>query len=373
MAHPVAAMRSIANRPPEQSVWVVGLLSGMIGALLATGLLSLAGPRDRTVTLTAVERVVTPAGVSGAASTPSASADIVGIAERIRPAIVQVLVEAAGGQGTGSGVVFRSDGMVMTNHHVVAGARRISVLMADGRELPGELVGTDPDSDIAVVKVENVSDLVTAPLGSTREVKVGQMAIAIGSPLGLAGGPSVSVGVISALGREVVGADGPPLRDMIQTDAPITQGSSGGALLDRFGSVIGITTAIAVSEVGAEGLGFATPIDLARHVANQLVETGSVVHVWLGIQGEDLDQATATRLGVTGGALIRDIVGGSPADEAGLEERDIITAVSGKKVSGFGGLIVALRTRKPGDRVELSILRDGKPVTETVTLEEKPD
>lgn len=371
ITHPVAAARALANRPPEANIWVVGLLSGVIGALLATSLIALAGPRDRTVTVTAVERLVTPAGVTGAASTPSA--DVVGIAERIRPAIVQVVIEdESGDEGSGSGVIFRSDGMVLTNNHVIAGAERIEVLLADGREVRAELVGGDPETDIAVIRLSDARDLATAPLGSTSDLKVGQLAIAIGSPLGLAGGPSVSVGVISALGREVVGTDGPPLRDMIQTDAPITQGSSGGALLDRYGSVIGITTAIAVSEVGAEGLGFATPIDVARHVAGQLVDKGRVDHVYLGIQGEDLDQATAAKLAVKGGALVREVVEGSPADKAGLVPRDVITAVDGKPVSGFGALIVLLRTRAPGDEVEVTIVRDGRSLTKRATLAEKP-
>ncbi|MDQ1373044.1 MAG: hypothetical protein QOJ09_382, partial [Actinomycetota bacterium] len=195
-------------------------------------------------------------------------------------------------------------------------------------------------------------------------LKVGNQAIAIGSPLGLAGGPSLSVGVVSALGRQVDSRDGPPLLDMIQTDAPIAPGSSGGALLDGNGSVIGITTAIAVSDVGAEGLGFATPIDIARDVAEQLITTGKVVHVWLGIEGEDA--------AANSGALVRKIRAASPAADAGIHERDVITSVQAKPVTSMSALVVALRTRKPGQVVKIGLVRDGKPMTVDVTLVDRP-
>src|SRR5437667_282746 len=181
--------------------------------------------------------------------------------------------------------------------------------------------------------------------GSVADLKVGQPAIAIGSPLGLAGGPSVTVGVVSALHRRIEARSGPPLLDMIQTDAPISPGSSGGALLDADGAVIGITTAVAVSEVGAEGLGFATPIDLARSAAEQLIATGKVVHVWLGVAGTDLDPDTAGDLHIDGGALVGQVVDGSPAAKAGLTARDVIVAVDGKTVTTMGALVVELRRR----------------------------
>jgi S1-C subfamily serine protease len=193
---------------------------------------------------------------------------------------------------------------------------------------------------------------------------VGNQALAIGSPLGLAGGPSLSVGVVSALGRQVESQEGPPLLDMIQTDAPIAPGSSGGALCDADGAVIGITTAIAVSDVGAEGLGFATPIDIARDVAEQLITTGKVVHVWLGIEGED---------GVNNaGALVRKVRDDSPAAKAGIKARDIITTVEGHRVTSMAGLVVALRSRKPGQVVKIALSRDGKNVTVDATLVDRP-
>jgi len=158
---------------------------------------------------------------------------------------------------------------------------------------------------------------------------------------------------------------------MIQTDAPISPGSSGGALVDSVGNVIGITTAIGVTEVGASGLGFATPIDIARDVAEQLLTTGHVVHVWLGVRGEDLDAAMAKTLGIVGGALVREVSDGSPADLAGVKARDVITSLDGKKVASIADVVVNVRTRKVGDQVKVGLWRAGRAHTITVTLKER--
>jgi S1-C subfamily serine protease len=244
----------------------------------------------------------------------------------------------------------------------------VSVISADGRTWPAKVIGTDADTDIAVLKV--ASKIPAATLGTVKGLQVGQQAIAIGSPLGLAGGPSVTVGVVSALARSFDSAGGPLLVDMIQTDAPISPGSSGGALVDAAGNVIGITTGIAVADgVGAEGLGFATPIDVARDVAEQLLTTGHVVHIWIGVRGEDLDAAMAKMLGVTGGALVREVVDGSPAHLAGIKERDVITTVDGKRMSGISDVIISVRSRKAGDTVKVTVWRATKPHTFTVTLQ----
>jgi S1-C subfamily serine protease len=348
----------------EPRVLAIAVLSGLISSLLTTGLIAVAGGfENRTVTHRSVEKEAALPVSASRNSGNGSNANIDEIAERVRPAIVQIEVEGSEGKGSGSGMLLRTDGHVLTNQHVINGADKITVVMADGRELPGTLIGGDPDTDVAVVKVDGGS-LPTATLGSATNLKVGNQAIAIGSPLGLAGGPSLSVGVVSALGRQVDSRDGPPLLDMIQTDAPIAPGSSGGALLDSTGSVIGITTAIAVSDVGAEGLGFATPIDIARDVAEQLITTGKVVHVWLGIEGEDGTGNT--------GALVRKIRPDSPAAKAGVKERDIITAVAGKPVTSMSALVIALRTRKPGQVVTLGLTRDGKPMTVEATLVERP-
>lgn len=356
------SLLSTGGREPR--ILTVAILSGLISALLTTGLIAVAGGfKERTVTHRSVEREAA-LPVSNARASTGSNPNIVDIAERVRPAIVQLEVEGEEGRGSGSGVVLRTDGHILTNQHVVDGARKITAVMADGNELDARLIGADADTDIAVIKVDGAPSFPTAMLGSALGLKVGNQAIAIGSPLGLAGGPSLSVGVVSALGRQVDSRDGPPLLDMIQTDAPIAPGSSGGALLDGNGSVIGITTAIAVSEVGAEGLGFATPIDIARDVAEQLITTGKVTHVWLGIEGEDGPGNS--------GALVRRVREDSPAAEAGVRERDVITAVEGRKVTSMAALVVALRNRKPGQEVTLQLVRDGKPVSVEATLVERP-
>lgn len=380
--HPseVAAAPAAGHKCPDPvagtGLWQVGLLAGSISALLTVGLVVVGGGfRERTVvgnTVPAVERVVAPAVATPVTAPGSPANAVVDIAEHMRPAIVQIRVSGGDGPGSGSGVVFRSDGHVLTNHHVVEGARRITVVMADGEEEGAHLVGSDPETDIAVVKVDK-TDVPSAPLGSATSLRVGQLAVAIGSPLGLAGGPSVSVGVVSALGREIdAGDEGPPLLDMIQTDAPIAPGSSGGALVDGTGAVIGVTTAIAVSEVGAEGLGFATPIDIARDVAEQIIASGRAVHVWLGVEGEDVDPGMAKQLGVPGGASIRDVRPGSPASRAGIAERDVIVAVDGVPVRSMGGLKVQLRSHRPGDVVTLALQRGKETRSVKVKLAERP-
>src|SRR5207302_2483768 len=275
---------------------------GMVGALLAAGIVALAiGDRhDGTH-----ERVIEHEGNSTTGS--SAPGSVVDIAQHVRPSIVQIKVSGAGGPASGSGVIFQSDGHVLTNFHVVDGANAIKVVLASGREVTGSVVGVDRDSDVAVVKVDG-GPYAVATLGTAVDLKVGQQAIAIGDPLGLAGGPSVTVGVVSALHRTVDSQSGAELLDMIQTDAPISPGSSGGALLDNAGNVIGITTAIAVSEVGAEGLGFATPIDLAHLSAGQILTTGKVTHVWIGVEGTDVDSVTSADLDIDGGAVVGRVV-----------------------------------------------------------------
>jgi S1-C subfamily serine protease len=374
IAPPPGARRTVTNRVAGAGLWQVGLLAGSISALLTVGLVVVGGGfRARTVTPgAAVERVVAPAAATPVTAPGSPANAIVDIAEHMRAAIVQIRVAGGEGPGSGSGVVFRSDGHVLTNQHVVDGARRITVVMANGEEESARLVGSDPDTDIAVVKVDK-TDLASAPLGSAASLRVGQLAVAIGSPLGLSGGPSVSVGVISAVGREIdAGGEGPPLLDMIQTDAPIAPGSSGGALVDGAGAVIGVTTAIAVSEVGAEGLGFATPIDIARDVAEQIITSGRAVHVWLGVEGEDVDPGTAKEIGVVGGALIRDVRPDSPAGRAGIAARDVIIAVDGVPVRSMGALKVQLRSHRPGDEVTLALHRGNEARSLKVKLAERP-
>jgi S1-C subfamily serine protease len=182
----------------------------------------------------------------------------------------------------------------------------------------------------------------------------------------------VTVGVVSALHRPVDANDGSPLLDMIQTDSPISPGSSGGALLDGTGHVIGITSAIGLRAAGAEGFGFATPIETARMVADHLIATGRFVHVWLGVEGGDLDGATAMRLGVDGGAYIEKVIAGGPAERAGLAPRDVVVAIEGEVVTSMAALVVNLRGRAPDDVVVLEIVRDARQRDVRVSLSERP-
>jgi S1-C subfamily serine protease len=296
---------------------------------------------------------------------------VVQIAERVRPTITQIRADRPGADVSGSGVFFRDDGHMLTNAHVLDGATSIQVVLSSGRQLIGHVIGSDPETDAAVVKVDG-GPFPVAELGTAVDLKVGQMAIAMGSPLALSGGPSVTVGVVSALHRSVRTRGNVSLFDMIQTDAPISPGSSGGALLDSRGRVIGITTAIAVSDVGPEGLGFATPIDVARSVAQELMTTGRATHAWMGIEGNDLDGATALDLDLDGGAIVNAVKDGTPAQAAGLAPRDVIIAVDGKPVGSMGALVAALRAHRPGDVVTIELVRDRKRSTRTLTLAERP-
>lgn len=361
----------LVRTPPSMPVGPtlrIALIAALGGSLLTWAMVAVTGGIGERV-VEVIEREAVPRVQRTSTGTPH---DVVEIAETVRPAITRIEVVQMGGSGSGSGVLFRDNGYLLTNHHVVGDADQIVVITSDGHEYDGQVVGGDAETDIAVVKIEGDQPFPVAVLGTATELRVGQPAIAIGSPLGLRGGPSVTVGVISALGRRVDSAVGPSLLDMIQTDAPIAPGSSGGALLDASGAVVGVTTAIAVSEVGAEGLGFATPIDVARAVAEDLIADGEVERVWLGIEGIDLAAAEADELDVDGGALVENVFDGSPAAAAGLAEGDVIVRIDAEPVSSMSELVVVLRTYDPGARVRLVALRDGEEVTREVVLGERP-
>ncbi len=365
--HPRAAER------PSTNPWPVALVSGLVGAALTLGVVASTGALHGRGTSAGVvvPRSAPPAAAAGADAAAGDGDGVVTIAETVGPAIARV--EVSGPQrSTGSGVVFTEDGHVLTNAHVVEGAQSIDVVLADGSEHRGRLVGSDTLTDIAVVAIEAEGPFAVAALGSAADLRVGQSTVAIGSPLGLIGGASVTTGVVSALGRRVPSPDGPPLLDMIQTDAAIAPGSSGGALLDRSGNVIGITTAIALSQEGADGFGFATPIDIARAVAEDIMATGQATHVWLGIEGRDLDNRSAGDAGVDGGAVVESVVEGGPAAAAGLAAGDVIVGLSAQTVPSMSALVIALRELDPGEVVDLEVLRDGERLTVSVELGTRP-
>jgi S1-C subfamily serine protease len=270
-------------------------------------------------------------------------------------------------QGSGSGVIIDSSGYIVTNDHVAGDAESIRVVLSDGRIYEATLIGTDPVTDLAVLDID-AENLTAVDFGSTDGMQVGDTAIAIGNPLGLDGGPSLTVGVLSAFGREVRTSATSVLYGMLQTDAPITQGSSGGALVDGAGRLIGITTAVGVSEVGIEGIGFATPIEIVQRVVADIVDSGAVAHGLLGINGStdfvDLADGGSRPTGV----VIDAIEAGSAADSAGLRLGDVITAVEGTGVDTMDELISVLRRLGADDLVVVEIERNGARIVVSATL-----
>jgi serine protease Do len=267
----------------------------------------------------------------------------------------------------GSGVIVSGDGYVLTNHHVVAGADRIRVTLADRRELAARLVGSDPHTDIAVLKVEG-DRLSPAALGDSTRVRVGQFALAMGNPFGV--GQTVTMGIIGAVGRGRMGIT--DYEDFLQTDAAINPGNSGGPLVDAEGRVIGVNTAIITTGGGGnEGVGFAVPSDLARSVMDQLVREGRVVRGWLGVGVDDVGPAEAEqRGGNLEGALVGEVIPRGPAARAGLQRGDIIVALNGEPLADSRALRLRIAAQPPGSTVRLDVIRKGQPREITAKLEQ---
>jgi putative serine protease PepD len=297
----------------------------------------------------------------GVSREPGSVSDIAG---RVTPAVVSIEVRLASAGATGSGVVIEADdGYIVTNNHVVSGAdgvegAEIRAVFSDGSGSTAQIVGRDPASDIAVLKVEKPG-LVAASLGTVEDVVVGDPVVAIGSPLGLAG--TVTTGIVSALDRPVrlsgEGSDTNAVINAVQTDAPINPGNSGGALVDGTGALIGINTAIASLGGGASGgsigLGFAIPIDTVRDISEQLIATGRAVHASLGVNARSVTD------GARDGALVVNVEPGSPAADAGIQEQDVVIAVDGEPVGSSEELAVAVDAHAPGDSITVEVVRGG--------------
>ena len=267
--------------------------------------------------------------------------------------------------GQGSGFLIGSDGIILTNHHVVGDADRIDVRLRDGREFPAKLVGTDPKSDVAVIRIQ-AKGLPYLDLGDSDKIEVGEWVVAVGNPFGLA--ETVTSGIISAKGRSRMGIS--DYEDFIQTDAAINPGNSGGPLLDLDGKVIGINSAIYTRSGGYMGIGFAIPINLARGIEQQLLHGGKVERGYLGVLVQDLTPELAQSLGVNAekGALIGSVTKGSPSAAAGLEAGDVIVGLDGKPVEDSNTLRNDIGMLRPGTTVKLAVLRDGKQLTVPVTI-----
>ena len=289
---------------------------------------------------------------------------VIRVARQISPAVVSVTRNGA----SGSGVIIRTDGVILTNAHVVGDERNVTVTLADGRRLPARVLGRDATVDIAVIQATG-SNLPSAPLGDSDQLEVGQVAIAIGNPIGLE--RTVTSGIVSAINRSPRGFE---LGELIQTDAAINPGNSGGPLLDSEGRVIGINTAVLR---GTTGLGFSVPINLANDVATQILSTGRVRRAFLGIGYRDLPPEVVQqfRLPVQEGIVVTNVLRGSPAGRAGVAIGDIITRINESPITQESDLRRVLRALAPGARATLSITRVGedRPRRLEVTLIEAPD
>lgn len=269
---------------------------------------------------------------------------VAAVARALLPSVVQIETEA----GLGSGVVYDKRGLILTAAHVVAGADEVTIRLANGRRLSGRVAGRDVSTDVAVVRASR--PLPPARLGVGEPVRVGQLAVAIGSPFGLSG--SVTSGVVSAIDRPIPINEGRSVASMIQTDAPINPGNSGGALADRSGTVIGINDAIRTTTGANEGVGFAIPIDVAASVADALVEGRKPRVGFLGVIGTEPATGPA-------GALITSVQRGTPAEQAGLRRGDLVVEVDGRRVESMAELASVIRLAGPGSRVTLEVIRDG--------------
>ncbi|HEY7266268.1 MAG TPA: trypsin-like peptidase domain-containing protein [Solirubrobacterales bacterium] len=291
------------------------------------------------------------------------------------------------GTATGSGFLIDNDGHILTNAHVVAGAKRVDVQLGDGDTQQAQIVGTDPSTDVALLKVDDTEGATPVPLGDSSKVQVGDPVVAIGNPFGL--DRTVTTGIVSALQRQIQAPNGFSISDVIQTDAAINPGNSGGPLIDGAGQVIGINSQIESQSGGNVGIGFAVPIKTAADVVSQLENGGEVQRAYLGITGGDItpDVAQALNLPVQQGVLVEQVLNGGPADDAGVKGAtgqatiggqtvpiggDIITKVDGKQITGMDDVISAVNEKKPGDEITLTVWRDGQQRDVTVKLGDRP-
>ena len=268
----------------------------------------------------------------------------------------------------GSGVIVDADGHIVTNHHVIANADSISVQLEDGRVAEAHIVGRDPDTDLAVLKI-NLTPLPVAVFGRSDQLKVGDVVLAIGNPIGLT--HTVTHGIVSATSRQQLGIA--PLEDFIQTDAPINFGNSGGALVDSSGALIGINTAIVAKNLGVEGIGFAIPVNMVRGVMSDIIAHGRVIRGWIGIVPEDITDEQAAQLGLAqGGVLVANLYVGSPAQEAGLQPGDLLLAMGGAPLHSAQDGLARIANEKPGSVLAIKVLRGRKTLEMKAHVSERP-
>jgi serine protease DegS len=321
-----------------------------------------------------------PARVSYAAAVERAAPAVVNVytkrlvTERVAPSLGELFGEFVPRyrqrieRTLGSGVIVDDSGHIVTNHHVIADADTIRVQLKDGRVADARIVGRDPDTDLAVLKID-LRPLPVAIFGRSDQLKVGDVVLAIGNPLGLS--QTVTHGIVSATSRQQLGIA--PLEDFIQTDAPINFGNSGGALVDSNGALVGINTAIVAKNLGVEGIGFAIPVNMVRGVLSDIIAHGRVVRGWIGIVPEDLTDEQARQVGLTqGGVVIANLYVGSPGQQAGLQPGDVLLAIDGAAPGGAQDALGRIASRKPGSSITLRGVRGGREFELRAQVGERP-
>ncbi len=396
----VSASSLNANNSTNQTTATTN--SNTSGVTSNTAAISTQAVTSTNATATATEA---SAGSTATSSSATAASNVLGdfstavrdVSQKVRPAVVQITNQQVQldqynqtysvPSGVGSGVIYDDQGHILTNNHVIEGAQELLVSLPDGRSFTATLVGADPQTDLAVLQISG-DNLPVAQLGDSKQLQIGDWVVAIGNALALPGGPTVTAGVVSALNRTVQepgdtasngqqSSNGPFLFDVVQTSAPINPGNSGGPLVNLNGEVIGINTLVAGSAepgVSTQGIGFAISIDAAKPIADQLVASGHVTHTYLGIRYVALNPVVAQQLGTNAknGIAVASVMQGSPAADAGLRSRDIITAVDDTQIVDESTLAQALSAHKPGDKITLTVLRGTQQSTVTVTLGELP-
>ena len=339
----------------------IALGAGLLGGAAGAGVVTVLDDDQPATQSTGTESSLDGSGSESNQSASSFSS-VEDVAAEVLPSVVSISVQSQAGVGTGTGVIISSDGRILTNNHVVESGGELMVTFHDGTTASAEVVGTDPVTDMAVIQARDVSGLDPAELGSSGDLEVGQQVVAIGSPFGLEG--TVTAGIVSAVGRPVSAGqtqDSRAVIDAIQTDAPINPGNSGGPLVNMSGQVVGINSAIYTPSAGSVGLGFAIPIDQAKPIAEELIDTGQATHARIGI-------SVGSASGETRGALIASVEPGSGADDAGLAEGDVITKIDDRLITDGESLIAAARSYRPGDTVTVTFVRDGETQTAEITL-----
>jgi len=387
LTRPGAATVQPAKLRPLAELGVIAALAAVLASTGTYAVTRVSTTQSPTAQTTA-SPTASPSPVTQAdSSAPNWSV----IAAAVSPSVVSITVTSTQSSGQGSGVIIDTKGHILTNNHVVTGAgagSQLSVTLNDKRTYDATVVGTDPSTDLAVIKLTNApSDLKPIALGDANSIKVGDQVMAVGNPLGLAG--TVTTGIVSALNRPVTTSDAqsdptgestadPVVTNAIQTSAAINPGNSGGALVNSGGQLIGINSAIASlgssgsssSQSGSIGIGFAIPVNEARSIAEQLITFGKATHPYLGVSSEDAVVADGSAKRAA--AVLTNVVSGSPGEAAGLRVGDSVTEVDGESVDGSLSLVAQVRERSVGDKVTLKILRDGQTKNISVTLTSKP-